>query len=131
MSEPGVSEAAESKVAVITGGGRGIGRAVAFALSEAGWNVVVAGRTGESLDDTIASLDGDGLAVVADVGEAADVKRVFDMTVERFGRVDLLFNNAGIAAPAVPIDELDVEDWERLIRVNLTGSFLCSRAAFG
>lgn len=126
-----MSEATESKVAVVTGAGRGIGRAVASALSEAGWSVVVAGRTSAPLDETIASLDGDGLAVVADVGEQADVERLFDTTVEHFGRIDLLFNNAGIAAPAVPIDELDVEDWERLIRINLTGAFLCSRAAFG
>lgn len=126
-----VSEATESKVAVVTGGGRGIGRAVASALSQEGWSVVVAGRTSESLDDTIASLDGGGLAVVADIGDVGDVDRLFAETVERFGRVDLLVNNAGIAAPAVPIDELDVEDWERLIRVNLTGSFLCARAAFG
>lgn len=120
-----------NKVAVITGGGRGIGRAVAEALSADDWDVVVAGRTQESLDETVSALPGDGLAVVADVGSEADVERLFASTLERFGRVDLLFNNAGIAAPAVPIDELDVERWERVIRINVTGSFLCARAAFG
>ncbi len=120
-----------NKVAVITGGGRGIGRAAAEALSADDWDVVVAGRTQESLDETVSALTGDGLAVVADVGSEADVERLFASTVERFGRVDLLFNNAGIAAPAVPIDELDVERWERVIRINVTGSFLCARAAFG
>jgi NAD(P)-dependent dehydrogenase (short-subunit alcohol dehydrogenase family) len=119
-----------NKVAVVTGGGRGIGRSVAEALSANGWSVVVAGRTQESLDESVAALAGDGLAVVADVGSEADVERLFANAVEHFGRVDLLFNNAGIAAPAVPIDELDVERWERVIRVNVTGSFLCARAAF-
>lgn len=120
-----------NRVAVVTGGGSGIGRATAAALSTEGWKVVVAGRTQESLDETIAALPDDGLAVASDVGVEADVERLFRATVERFGRIDLLFNNAGIAAPAVPIDELDVERWDRLIRVNLTGSFLCARAAFG
>ena len=123
MTEPGV--------AVVTGGGRGIGRAAAVALSEAGWSVVVAGRTAVDLDAAVRELSGDGLAVRADVADEAAVERLFDAAVERFGRVDLLFNNAGIAAPAVTIDELDVEDWRRLVDVNVTGSFLCARAAFG
>ncbi len=120
-----------SRIAVVTGGGRGIGRAVAGALSGDGWSVAVCGRHGDVLDDTVAALPGDGLAVVADVSHADDVDRLFAATVERFGRVDLLFNNAGIAAPPVPIDELPVEAWDRLIAVNLRGSFLCARAAFG
>lgn len=120
-----------NRVAVVTGGGSGIGRAAAAALSSEGWNVVVAGRTQESLDETIAALPNDGLAVASDVGVVTEVENLFSSAVERFGRIDLLFNNAGIAAPAVPIDELDVERWDRLIRINLTGSFLCARAAFG
>ena len=120
-----------SRIAVVTGGGRGIGRAVAGALSGDGWSVAVCGRHGDVLDDTVAALPGDGLAVVADVSHADDVDRLFAATVERFGRVDLLFNNAGIAASPVPIDELPVEAWDRLIAVNLRGSFLCARAAFG
>jgi len=120
----------ESKIAVVTGGGRGIGKATAIALSERGWNVAVAGRTQSSLDETVTEMATDGLAVATDVSDDSDVTRLFAKAVGTFGRVDLLFNNAGIAAPAVPIDELEVDAWRRLIDVNLTGSFLCARAAF-
>lgn len=120
-----------SKIAVITGGGRGIGRAVATALSDDGWSIVVCGRTQTTLDETVDSLAGAGLAVVADVSKLDDVEHLFDVTIERFGRIDLLFNNAGITAPPVPIDELEVEAWDRLMAVNVRGSFLCARAAFG
>jgi NAD(P)-dependent dehydrogenase (short-subunit alcohol dehydrogenase family) len=119
-----------NKVAVITGGGRGIGRSVAIGLSEDGWSVVVAGRTGSTLEATLLELRGDALAVVTDVSDETAVEVLFDAAVERFGRVDLLFNNAGITAPAVPVDELQVEAWQEVISVNLTGSFLCARAAF-
>ena len=118
------------KVAVVTGGGRGIGRATALGLSVAGWHVVVAGRTPDSLEQTVAALSGEGLAVPTDVADEVAVDALFAATAERFGRVDLLFNNAGIAAPAVPVDELDVQAWRQLIDINLTGSFLCARAAF-
>ncbi len=117
-------------VAVITGGGRGIGRAVALTLSGLGWTVVVAGRNQDSLDETVAALPGDGVGVAADVSSEAAVAALFATTIEMFGRVDLLFNNAGIAAPAVPIDELTVSQWTDLININVTGSFLCARAAF-
>jgi len=120
-----------SKIAVITGGGRGIGRAVATSLSDDGWSIVVCGRTQTTLDETVDSLTGAGLAVVADVSKADDVEHLFNTTIERFGRIDLLFNNAGITAPPVPIDELEVEVWDRLMAVNVRGSFLCARAAFG
>lgn len=119
-----------SGIAIVTGGGRGIGRASAIALGAAGWSVVVAGRTRSSLDSTVQAMETDGLAVVTDVSDPAAVDALFAAAVDRFGRVDLLFNNAGIAAPGVPVDELEVEAWERLIAVNLTGSFLCARAAF-
>ncbi|MEM7326524.1 MAG: SDR family oxidoreductase [Actinomycetota bacterium] len=119
-----------SKVAVVTGGGRGIGRAVALALSRAGWQVTVAGRTAESLSETVAEMSGEGLAVPTDVRAEAAVDALFDDTVDRFGRVDLLFNNAGVTAPPVTIDELDVDAWRTLIDVNVTGAFLCARAAF-
>ena len=92
--------------------------------------MVVAGRTQSTLDETVAELPNDGRAVVPDVSDESAVDALFAVTVEQFGRVDLLFNNAGIAAPGVPVDELDVDAWERLIAVNLTGSFLCARAAF-
>jgi NAD(P)-dependent dehydrogenase (short-subunit alcohol dehydrogenase family) len=119
-----------SGVAVVTGGGGGIGRGVAASLSEAGWTVVVAGRTRSSLDETVSTFAEQGLAVVADVSNEESVDALFATTVEQFGRVDLLFNNAGVAARAKPIDELDVAEWRHVIDVNLTGSFLCARAAF-
>ena len=119
-----------NKVAIVTGGGRGIGQASAVALSAAGWTVVVAGRTQSSLDECVAALEGEGLAVTTDVADPAAVESLFSQAVEAFGRVDLLFNNAGIAAPAVPIDELDVQTWLDVVDINLTGSFLCARAAF-
>ncbi len=118
------------RVALITGGGSGIGRASASALSEDGWSVVVTGRTTATLDETVGRLAGPGLAIAADVSDPDDVERVFAAAVERFGRLDLLFNNAGIGAPPVPIDELTVEQWRAVVDVNLTGAFLCARAAF-
>ena len=118
------------RVALITGGGSGIGRASASALSEDGWSVVVTGRTPATLDETVGQLSSPGLAIAADVSDPDDVERVFAAAVERFGRLDLLFNNAGIGAPPVPIDELTVEQWRAVVDVNLTGAFLCARAAF-
>lgn len=119
-----------TRIAVVTGGGSGIGRGGALALSEAGWTVAVAGRRPEPLAETLELMPGPGLAVPADVSDADSVAGLFDAVVERFGRVDLLFNNAGVSAPPVPIDELDVDTWLRVVDVNLTGSFLCARAAF-
>ena len=121
---------AQDRVAVVTGGGRGIGKAAALALSENGWIVVAAGRTPEPLEDTVDAMEGSGLAVPTDVSNEDEVDALFAAAASEFGRVDLLFNNAGIAAPAVPIDELDVMQWRRLIDINVTGSFLCARAAF-
>lgn len=119
-----------ARVAVITGGGGGIGRAASIALSKDGWKVVLAGRTQSSLDETVSALDNEGLAVVCDVADEAAVENLFQQAVEKFGSVDLLFNNAGISAPAVPLDELPVKAWNDLMQINLTGSFLCARAAF-
>ncbi len=119
-----------TRTAIVTGGGGGIGRAAAIALSEAGWQVVVAGRTQSSLDETVAAFNSQGLAVACDVCDEAQVDHLFKEALATFGQVDLLFNNAGISAPAVPVDELAVEDWNKLISVNLTGAFLCARAAF-
>ena len=118
------------RVALITGGGGGIGRAAAIAFSKDNWNVVVAGRTKTSLDETVAAFDNPGLAVVCDVADEAAVENLFQQAVDTFGSVDLLFNNAGISAPAVPVDELPVKAWTDLMNINLTGSFLCARAAF-
>jgi len=119
-----------SKVAVVTGGGSGIGRASAIALSQTGWNVVVAGRTQSSLDETVALLGAKGLAVVCDVTDEVAVDNLFAKAVEVFGSVDLLFNNAGVTVPALPIDETPVEAWMELVAINVTGSVLCARAAF-
>lgn len=120
-----------SEVAVITGGGDGIGRAVALALSEQNWRVVVAGRTQSSLDETVKLMPNEGLAVQCDVSDANAVANLFEQTVSAYGQVDMLFNNAGIAAPAVPVDELPVDTWNQVVAINLTGAFLCAQAAFG
>ena len=120
---------------MITGGGTGVGRAAATALASDGWSLVIAGRRRTFLDETLA-LAGQaglgaaaGLAVEANVGSEDDVKALFEAAVNRFGRVDLLFNNAGTGAPPKPFDELSLADWQRVVDVNLTGSFLCARAA--
>lgn len=120
----------QSQTAIVTGGGSGVGQAVALALSAEGWNVVVCGRRAEPLDGVVALMDGNGLSVVTDVGDPEEVDALFAATVAEFGRVDLLFNNAGSGTPPVPIDELPVEAWLQTVRVNLTGSWLCARAAF-
>jgi NAD(P)-dependent dehydrogenase (short-subunit alcohol dehydrogenase family) len=123
------------RTAVITGGGSGVGRAAALALAAGGWSIVVAGRRPEPLHETLGlaagagMAPGRGLAAVADVTAEADVARLFSETIDRFGRVDLLFNNAGTGAPPKPFDELTLADWQRVVDVNLTGSFLCARAA--
>jgi NAD(P)-dependent dehydrogenase (short-subunit alcohol dehydrogenase family) len=121
--------ATTNKVAVVTGAGTGIGRAVALALSRAGFDVALAGRRKEPLEATAAMAGAQTLVVPCDVADAAAVERLFDATVQRFGRVDLLFNNAGGGAPPVPIDELTVEQWRAVVDANLTGSFLCARQA--
>ncbi|MBV9673342.1 MAG: SDR family oxidoreductase [Verrucomicrobia bacterium] len=119
------------QIAVVTGGGSGIGSAVAHELADEGWTVVVAGRRREALETVVASgskgiLD----AIPTDVTDEASVRSLFDTTVQHYGRVDLLFNNAGIGAPVVDIDTLELEDWNRVLAVNLTGAFLCLREAF-
>ena len=122
----------EGKVAVVTGAGSGIGRAVALALQGDGFNVSLAGRRVSELEATKANAapgGGDMLVAAADVADHAAVKALFDATVERFGRVDLLFNNAGVFAPPVPLEELPVETWRQMVDVNLTGVFLCCQQA--
>ncbi|HNK20292.1 MAG TPA: SDR family oxidoreductase [Piscinibacter sp.] len=122
-----------SRVALVTGAGSGIGRACALALHAAGYHVVLAGRRLDALEQTIAQA-GTGsaaqlLAVPTDVGDPASVKALFAKTEQAFGRLDLLFNNAGMGAPAVPMEELSVEQWKAVVDVNLTGPFLCTQAA--
>ncbi|MDH3678354.1 MAG: SDR family oxidoreductase [Acidimicrobiia bacterium] len=124
-----------SRVALITGGGTGVGRAAALALAGDDWAIAVTGRRTELLEETIAlaadvGLDPDrALAITADVTVEADVAGAFAQVVDRFGRLDLLFNNAGTGAPPKPLDELTLDEWQRVVDVNLTGSFLCARAA--
>jgi NAD(P)-dependent dehydrogenase (short-subunit alcohol dehydrogenase family) len=122
------------KVALVTGAGSGIGRASARRLLEHGYSVVLTGRRQEHLDalaDEARQSGFDALPVACDVGDAAAVEALFDAIRQRHGRLDLLFNNAGRGAPAVEIDELSVEDWRSVVDTNLTGVFLCTRAAFG
>ena len=121
----------ERKVAIVTGAGSGIGRAVSRALSAEGWTLVLAGRRADALDETAASFSpgAEHLSQSTDVSDEASVDALFDKTVDAFDRVDLLFNNAGINVPAVPLDELAVADLKRIIDTNLLGMFLCARAA--
>jgi NAD(P)-dependent dehydrogenase (short-subunit alcohol dehydrogenase family) len=121
-----------TKVAVVTGGGSGIGRAVALALAGQGYSVVVAGRRKELLDATAAEgskLGARMLAVSTDVGDPKSVKALFAKTVETFGRLDLLFNNAGSGAPSIPLEDLTYEQWKTVVDANLTGAFLCTQEA--
>ncbi len=120
-----------TKVAVITGGGGGIGRAAAIALSKVGWTCVVTGRTKASLDETVNALDTPGKAIACDVSNVDQVDALFKQTVDAFGSVDLVFNNAGVTAGGVPVDELPVEDWDTLIGINVSGAYYVARAAFG
>jgi NADP-dependent 3-hydroxy acid dehydrogenase YdfG len=121
-----------NKVAVVTGAGSGIGRASALALLEAGYCVALAGRRKDALDETVAISKAAerALAVPTDVARPEQVASLFQKTVERFGRVDVLFNNAGANAPGIAFEDLSYEKWQTVVDVNLTGSFLCAQAAF-
>ncbi len=118
-----------ARVALVTGAGSGVGRAVAIGLAADGFAVVLAGRRVEALDETAASLATDGLVQPTDVSDVASVDALFAAIDARFGRIDLLFNNAGVGAPAVPMDELSFDAWQRAVNTNLTGSFLCAQRA--
>jgi NAD(P)-dependent dehydrogenase (short-subunit alcohol dehydrogenase family) len=118
-----------AKTAIVTGAGTGIGKAVALALAKAGYNVALAGRRREPLEATAADAGGAIIAVPTDVSDPRSVAALFAATKERFGRLDLLFNNAGTGAPPVPIDELTDEQWRAVVDVNLNGMFWCAREA--
>ena len=121
------------KIAMVTGAGSGIGRASSLALLAAGYQVVLAGRRADALRETIAlagDLGAHALAVPTDATDPAAVKALFAATRERFGRLDLLFNNAGTSAPAIPMDELSFEQWQAVVDINLTAVFLCTQQAF-
>jgi NAD(P)-dependent dehydrogenase (short-subunit alcohol dehydrogenase family) len=119
-----------TRVAVVTGAGSGIGRAVSRALAADGFDVVLAGRRPAPIEAAAEELGGDAVAVPCDVSDAASVAALFAVVRERFGRLDLLFNNAGIGAPAVPLEELSLERWQAVVDTNLTGAFLCTQEAF-
>jgi NAD(P)-dependent dehydrogenase (short-subunit alcohol dehydrogenase family) len=125
--------AAAEKVAIVTGAGSGIGRASALALLREGYAVALAGRRAEALEQT-RDLAGPhsarALAVPTDVCDASAVRALFERVKESFGRLDLLFNNAGVGAPAIPLEDLSLEQWQRVVDINLTGPFLCTQAAF-
>src|SRR5262245_11593500 len=120
------------KVALVTGAGSGIGRAVSLALHGDGYSVVLAGRRANELEKTAAKAgtsDGRMLVVPTDVSRPQQVRLLFSRLLEGYGRLDLLFNNAGIGAPAVPMEELSFEQWTAAVNINLTGAFLCAQEA--
>ena len=118
----------QPKIALVTGAGSGIGRAVSLALHKAGYTVVVAGRRASELEKTAAG--GERIQpVTTDVTQPASVAALFDLVGKNYGRLDVLFNNAGMGAPAIPMDELTFEQWSAVVNVNLTGSFLCAQHA--
>lgn len=122
------------KIALVTGAGSGVGRLSAIALLNDGWTVVLAGRRAEPLQTLAAEATARGqttLAIPTDVTSPESVQALFDRIESEYGRLDLLFNNAGVNAPAVPMDELPLEKWFAAINTNVTGVFLCARAAFG
>jgi NAD(P)-dependent dehydrogenase (short-subunit alcohol dehydrogenase family) len=122
----------EHKVAIVTGAGSGIGRAAALALQSAGYSVSLAGRRLAELEQTAALASQSGgamLPIATDVRQPESVRALFATTVEKFGRLDVLFNNAGINAPAIPMEDLTYERWCDVVNVNLTGSFLCAQEA--
>ena len=121
------------KIAIVTGAGSGIGRCVALALAQNGYSVVLAGRRKERLEATAAEakrMNSPALAVPTDVRDPVSVRALFEKTKEVFGRLDLLFNNAGISDPSVPLEELTYEHWKASVDTNLTGAFLCTQEAF-
>ena len=124
---------APSKIAIVTGAGSGVGKSATLALLQDGYSVALAGRRGETLQSTIEAAGADGeraLAVPTDVSDPASIKALFSETKKAFGRLDLLFNNAGTNAPGIPFEELSYEQWQTVVNVNLTGVFLCTQEAF-
>ena len=121
-----------TRIALVTGAGTGIGRAVALGFLNDSWAVVLAGRRADRLDETIqqAGAGSRALAVPTDVTDPASVKRLFGVVRDTHGRLDLLFNNAGISAPGVALEDITVEQWRAVVDVNLTGVFLCTQEAF-
>ena len=122
----------ENRVAIITGAGTGVGKSAAVALLKAGYSVTLTGRRQAPLDETAALAEDmtQTLTVTADIGKPGDVEKVFSATQETFGRLDVLFNNAGISARGIALEDLSYEEWTSVVNTNLTGAFLCTQAAF-
>ncbi|MET4634248.1 SDR family oxidoreductase [Kaistia defluvii] len=118
------------KIALVTGAGTGIGKAVALALAAAGYTLVVTGRRAEPLEEVVKEAGGDAVAIPSDITDEASVAALFGEIKNRFVRLDVLFNNAGVNAPPVNIEDLDVASWKAVIDTNVTGVFLCTQAAF-
>jgi len=121
------------KVAIVTGAGTGIGKCTTLTLLREGYSVVLAGRRKDPLEATVneaGKKSSQALVVPTDVGDPDSVKELFKQTMEKFGRLDLLFNNAGIGAPPLPLEDIDYKQWKAVVDVNITGSFLCTQAAF-
>jgi len=123
---------AAARIAIVTGAGSGIGKAAALALLADGWCVALAGRRAQPLDDVAQQSGAAGrtLAVATDVADPAAVRALFDRVLAHWGRVDMLFNNAGVGAPAIPLEDLSVEQWRNVVDVNLSGMFFCIQNAF-
>ncbi len=118
-----------ARTAVVTGGGSGLGRAIAVTMARAGYHVVVAGRTASTLDETV-SLAGSASAVVTDVADPSSVDALFAHVADRHGRLDVLVNNAGVFGPSKPVAEVTAAEWQTVVDINLTGAFRCAQAAF-
>ena len=124
------THAAAGQVAIVTGGGTGIGRAAALALLKAGWRVAVAGRRAEPLQEVARQFGERALAVPTDITDPDSVRALFDATVQAFGRVDLVFNNAGTGLPVQPLEDMNPADWQRVVNTNLSGVFYGIQNAF-
>ncbi|MBX4958374.1 SDR family oxidoreductase [Rhizobium lentis] len=129
-----LSGSGEAKIALVTGGGTGVGRAMSRALGTAGYKVVISGRRADVLEKAAAELGAETgaefFAVRADVGDPASVRALFDAISNKYGRLDLLVNNAGVTVPGVPLEEVSFEQWSAIVAANLTGAFLCTQQAF-
>ena len=119
-----------SQIAVITGAGRGVGRITTITLAKKGWTVVVAGRDKSAIDAVAKEAGGASVGIVCDVSNPDSVKSLFDQVKTTFGRIDLLFNNAGVVAPGIALEDLKIEDWRKVVDVNISGVFYCTQQAF-
>jgi len=118
------------QIAVVTGAGRGVGRITAITLAKQGWVVVVAGRDKVAIDAVAKEAGGESVGIVCDVSDPESVKSLFAQVKSSFGRVDLLFNNAGVVIPGVPLEDVKVEDWQKVVDVNISGVFYCTQQVF-